>query len=262
MINYREIFRNPFFRAAVDLMKKDAVFADNMWKLCYLDRTEALLHSPIELSGLADELGQKLAKYYGFDSDEFSLWLSYNVCDVVDYFSTFHRFGYIPHKASGVSSFFRCIFLERRIPSKDELDAILPVVCNLFFTILCPLFSLLGAISMRPTVTGIDRIFFMTFGLGLIVMAKFSTAAYKHPLGGYGEEQMRRRMGGRGIITPLRAYLSAEAIEGIGKVWVFYAIGTFLHEAYTIWEFIVAFITGAIIFFEIMKYATSYKIKK
>ncbi len=254
MEDHRAIFRNPFFRAAVELMKRDATFVHQIWQLCYLDRTSEYLYRPTPYNKLAEELGQELAKCYGFDSDEVSQWLCYNVCDIVDYFSAFHTYGNIPHKASGLASFFRCIFLEHIIPSKNELDTILPVVSNLFFTILCPFFSfLLGAILMRPIIPGTYRIFYMVFGLALIIIAKFTTAAYKHPRGGYEEEQMRRRMGGRGIITPLRIFLSAEAIEGIGKGAIFYAVGTFIHEAYSIWELIIAFITGAIILFEIIR---------
>ena len=259
MKTYRENFSNPFFQAAVDLMKKDATFASLMWELSYRDRTSEYLSMPtLSYNKLVDKLGQKLAKHSGFESDELALWLSHNVCYVVDYFSKFHRYGTISHKVSGLASFFRCVFLEHRIPSKEERDTMLPVICNLSFTILVPFFSLLGAVSMKPIVTGGDRIFFMAYGQVLIIMAKVITAAYRHPLGGYGIEQMRRRMGGRGIITPLRIYLSAEAIEGIGKAMVFYAIGTFLHEVYSIWELIIVSITGVIILFEIMKYATSY----
>lgn len=253
MEDHRAIFRNPFFRAAVELMKRDATFAHQIWQLCYIDRTSEYLYRSTPYNKLAEELGQKLAKCYGFDSDEVPQWLCYNVCDIVDYFSAFHKYGNIPHKASGLASFFRCIFLEHRIPSKNELDTILPVVSNLFFTILCPFFSLLGAISIGPIITGTDRIFYMVFGLALIIMVKFTTAAYKHPRGGYGEEQMRRRMGGRGIITPLRIFLLAEVIEGMGKGVIFYAVGTFIHEAYSIWELIIAFITGTIILFEIIR---------
>jgi len=121
MGDYRAIFRNPFFRAAVELMKRDATFAHQIWQLCYLDRTGEYLYSSTLYNKLAEELGQKLAKCYGFDSDEVSQWLCYNVCDIVDYFSAFHKYGNILHKASGLASFFDVSFWNIKFHLKMNL---------------------------------------------------------------------------------------------------------------------------------------------
>jgi hypothetical protein len=237
------------FGEALALMKRDASFAVGVWQLSYLDREGSI--GLTEKRRRVDELGQKLAVKKGIVPNQAQDWLADNVHHLSDYFEGHHKFGTLQHRASGLALLFGSLLLERRLPSKLERDAILPALANLFFAIALPFLALVGAIVYRPIVTGWHRLFFMAFGLFQILVANLK--AYEGPQGSYRWERARRGLGGRGLITPLRMRLSEQSLDGIGKGMVVYGVGTFVNQAFTVWELIIALATGLIIVYQMMK---------
>lgn len=242
---------SPFFAATIELIRRDADFADKIWHLYTNEaaRPDQLRH----------ELGVKISRVFDLDADEAARWLSYHVEDVVEYYGAHYPYGGHLHKRSGAALLIR-IIKNGRIPSRSELSTSLVTLCNMFFTVLCPLLFLCGALQSQPVFPWVDRPYFMGGGIVIMVLAKISKIDIKNPRQFRFTSEMERRYGFKfirrifGPSTPLRVSLSSEVIGGIGKNAVFYAAGTFLNEAYTVLELIFAIIAGMGFLYDILNY--------
>lgn len=257
---------SPFFPAAIELMRRDADFADKMWQLYTLDARLLSLGvgEAAHLSQLSNELGRRLSQEFGLDMEEAAEWLAYNVASVVQYYGAHYPYGSSLHKRSAVALLFH-IIKSRRAPSKSEYNTVLIVLLNLFYIVVYPLLFLAGVLHYQPIFPWVDRALFMLVGIGLvgigyIVIAKIARTSVKDPRELLAASESERRFGFPflhrvlGPITPLRVSLSCEMFKGIGIGMVFYAAGTFWNETYTVLELIIAVTTGIVVLYEIFGY--------
>jgi hypothetical protein len=253
---------SPFFPATIELMRRDADFADKMWQLYTvnaqfpsLDESEAARADRIR-----HELGERISQVFGLNQDDAAKWLCDYVVDVVEYYGANYPYGGRLHKRSGVALLFR-IIKNRRVPSKSEFNTALVISANLFFTVLCPLLFLSGALQYQPIFSLMGRAYFMGLGVVAIVIARIVGIYAKKSRQLLIASEMRRRYSSDplhqifGPSTPLRISLSSEVSEGIGKGMIFYAAGTFLNTTYTLLELILAIAGGIDFLYGIFSYA-------
>src|SRR5256885_1476763 len=111
-----------YFGEALSLMKRDASFAVGVWQLSYLGREGSI--GLVETQRRANELGQMLAARKGIPAEDASDWLLDDVDRLNDYFEKHHEYGTSLHKASAVALLLRRLFLEHKLPTRLERDAI------------------------------------------------------------------------------------------------------------------------------------------
>ena len=256
------LIQSDYFQKTANLMERDAIFADLMWRYALYESLGKELSEPEQMLKLLDTLARTASKSQGFEFDDYSTWLSYNLSKIVEYFGPVHGYGTPRHRLSIITYPFKALLKKSRVYYQAVNDLVTVGYLTFFLDILIPIAAWIG-FQFAPqfnTETYEKRVLLMLVGILWIFKAEFFGSIIGNHFSSIIDQQ-RAISYGQKVKTPVRNNFIQSAAFSTGLSMIAVSVGTFSENAYSKVELSFALIAAFILIFSALQSIFNFKLR-